>query len=96
MTNSKPTPNGQVVNVLNGDALRRYLHGKSEGGRAQLAAHLIRNRVSFSDLSAAQVARLVKAKIAATSAALSAAPVLAARNLAPSIASPKSMARTRC
>ena len=70
MTNSKPTPNGQVVNVLNGDALRRYLHGKSEGGRAQLAAHLIRNRVSFSDLSAAQVARLVKANSGNVSRAL--------------------------
>ncbi len=58
MPTTPSTRTGQVINTLSGDALRRHLHGKSEGGRAQLAAYLVRNKVSFTDLSPAQVARL--------------------------------------
>jgi hypothetical protein len=59
MLNSRSGPNGQAVNVLNGPALRRMLHGKTSTERAQIAAQLIEHRVGFVDLSPAQVARLV-------------------------------------
>jgi hypothetical protein len=61
MPNRVSTTNRQAaVNVLSGPALRRNLHGKREIARAKLAAQLIRNKVSFDNLSRAQVARLCK------------------------------------
>ena len=95
MLHNPTRSNGQaVVNTLAGEALRRLLHGKSAKGRAWLAANLIAHKVSFSDLSQAQVARLVNS-IAATSAALSAAPVGAVRSSAPSTTSSAGTAPTR-
>ena len=58
MSNTKPIPNGQVHYILNGSTLRRKLHGRSARARAQFAAKLIENGVTFSDLSAAQISRL--------------------------------------
>jgi hypothetical protein len=62
--------NGQVVNVLNGNALRRMLRGKAPGERARIAAQLLQYHVEFVDLSAAQIARLVNVNPGAVSVAL--------------------------
>jgi hypothetical protein len=71
MLHNPTRSNGQaVVNTLTGEALRRLLHGKSAKGRAWLAANLIAHKVSFSDLSQAQVARLVRVNSGNVSRAL--------------------------
>jgi hypothetical protein len=58
---SKSRPNGQVVHILTGVALRRLLHGKSPQERARIAARLVKYKVALEDLSLAQIARLTEA-----------------------------------
>jgi hypothetical protein len=70
VSNTPTRPNGQALNFLSGNALRRYLHGKTAGERARIAARLIDNKVAFADLSPAQVARLVEAHPGSVSVAL--------------------------
>jgi hypothetical protein len=51
--------NGQAVTFLSGSVLRRLLHGKPPQERARVAAAIVNHGVAVTELSPAQVARLV-------------------------------------
>ena len=70
MPNNRNGQNGQALNVLHGPALRRALHNATPAERAQIGAQLVQHGVALANLSAAQVARLVKADPSAICAAL--------------------------
>jgi hypothetical protein len=65
-----PRANGQPVTYLTGRALRRMTRGKKSKQLAEIAARLLRYGVTFDQLSAAQVCRLVGANPGAVSTAL--------------------------
>jgi hypothetical protein len=51
--------NGQAITFLSGPVLRRLLHGKPPQERARVAAAIVNHGVAVTELSPAQVARLV-------------------------------------